>query len=159
MKNHKFLFVCLGNICRSPTAEAVAAAKIQERGHLWICDSAGTSGYHDGETADPRSIRHAKDRGYNITSISRKVTDRDFHDFDWILAMDASNLENLMKMCPDPKLHAKIILITNFCQKHKVPGVPDPYYGSAKDFELVIDILEDAVEGLLNHVESTIVPA
>lgn len=151
MEKKKLLFVCLGNICRSPTAEAVAIAKLEQRGLLAHCDSAGTSGYHDGETSDPRSIRHAEKRGYKMISISRRVVDQDFKHFDFILAMDSSNLENLRRMCPDPQWHGKLVLITDYCRRHKVAGVPDPYYGSAKDFDLVIDILEDAVDGFLDR--------
>lgn len=145
----KLLFVCLGNICRSPTAEAVAVAQIKKQRLAWVCDSAGTSGYHDGETADPRSILHAKKRGYAVTSISRVVTKEDFHHFDLILAMDSSNLAHLRQRCPTPELLEKISLVTDYCSKFKVSGVPDPYYGGGKDFELVIDILEDAIHGLI----------
>lgn len=148
----KLLFVCLGNICRSPTAEAVAVAEIKKRGLNWVCDSAGTSGHHDGESADPRSIRHGEMRGYNLTSISRGVTAHDFEHFDFILAMDSANLANLQKRCPKPEYQNKISLVTDYCSNFKVRGVPDPYYGSGQDFELVIDILEDAIKGLINRI-------
>ena len=151
MKDKKLLFVCLGNICRSPTAEAIAVAQIKKRGLNWFCDSAGTSGYHDGETSDSRSISHAAKRGYEITSISRKVTANDFRHFDWIFAMDRSNLENLKRICPAEYI-VKLSVITDFCKVHKVNEVPDPYYGDPELFEKVIDILEDAIKGALDRV-------
>lgn len=153
MKDKKLLFVCLGNICRSPTAEAVAVAIIKKRGLNWICDSAGTSGYHDGETADPRSISHAAQRGYDVTSISRKVTAQDFVTFDYIYAMDRSNLENLKRICPSEHLH-KLSVITDFCTVHKVNEVPDPYYGGSDLFERVIDILEDSVTNAIHKIQN-----
>lgn len=152
MKDKKLLFVCLGNICRSPTAEAVAVHQLKQRGlHSWLCDSAGTSGYHDGETADPRTIAHAEKRGYDVTSISRKVTPHDFKTFDWIFAMDRSNLENLKRICPEEHLD-KLVVITEFCKRYDVREVPDPYYSGPEIFECVIDILEDAVDGALDNI-------
>lgn len=148
----RLLFVCLGNICRSPTAEAVAVYQLKQRGLNWICDSAGTSGYHDGETADPRTINHGAKRGYDVSSISRKVRFQDFKEFDWIFAMDRSNLENLKKICP-AEYHSKLSVITDYCSKHKVGEVPDPYYAGPEMFEKVIDILEDAVSGMLNKIQ------
>lgn len=152
MKSQKLLFVCLGNICRSPTAEAVAAHLIQQKDLPWVADSAGTSGAHDGESSDPRSILHARRRGYELTSISRQIRESDFYDFDWILAMDSSNLDFIKRICPDPTLLSKLSLITDYCSERKHKGVPDPYYGGAEGFDEVIDILEDAIEGLFEKV-------
>lgn len=152
MKSQKLLFVCLGNICRSPTAEAIAAAMIAQRDLPWVVDSAGTSGAHDGETADPRSILHGRRRNYELTSISRKIRESDYYDFDWIFAMDRSNLENLRRMCPEPTLLNKLRLMTDFCTVSKVPGVPDPYYGGSEGFDQVIDILEDAIENMIDQL-------
>lgn len=148
----KLLFVCLGNICRSPSAEAIAVKKAHERGLDWVIDSAGTSGYHSGEKADARSIQYARVRGYDVTSISRQVHENDFKEFDWIIGMDASNVENLKKICPDPVFLSKITLMTDYCVTRDCIGVPDPYYGGKEDFEIVIDILEDAVEGLIQKL-------
>ncbi|QDK39337.1 low molecular weight protein-tyrosine-phosphatase [Bdellovibrio sp. NC01] len=154
MKDKKLLFVCLGNICRSPTAEAVAVAELKKRGLNWFCDSAGTSGYHDGEKADPRSISHAAKRGYDVTSISRKVTVEDFKTFDHIYAMDRSNLENLKRICPQEYLH-KLSVITDHCTIFKVTEVPDPYFGGADLFESVIDILEDSVGNAIEKIQNS----
>lgn len=153
MKSQKLLFICLGNICRSPTAEAVAAQLIKQRDLPWVVDSAGTSGAHDGEKADPRSVQYGELRGYEFTSISRKVRETDFYDFDWILAMDHSNLESLHRLCPDQTLLNKISLITDYCSEFKIKGVPDPYYGASDGFDHVLDILEDAIEGLIDRVQ------
>lgn len=152
MKSQKLLFVCLGNICRSPTAEAVAAHFIRQKDLPWVVDSAGTSGAHDGETSDPRSILHAQRRGYELTSISRQIRESDFYDFDWILAMDRSNLDFIKRICPDASLLSKVSLITDYCSEKNYQGVPDPYYGGAQGFDEVIDILEDAIEGLFEKV-------
>lgn len=148
----RLLFVCLGNICRSPTAEAIAAKMIQDKKLNWFVDSAGTSGYHDGELSDPRSISHGKTRGYNLTSVSRKVTLEDFKNFDWLIAMDENNLRDLRKVCPEPQYLSKIVLMTDYCSSHKCVGVPDPYYGGQSDFNRVIDILEDAISGLIHSL-------
>ena len=144
----KLLFVCLGNICRSPTAEAIATQLIKQQGLSWFCDSAGTNGFHDGEPADPRSIRHGKVRGYSLTSVSRQITSEDFKNFDLLLAMDQNNVKTLEQICPDPQLLGKIKLITDYAT-HDYNGVPDPYYGGAQGFERVIDILEDSCAGLI----------
>lgn len=144
----KLLFVCLGNICRSPTAEAVAKEKIKQQNLGWICDSAGTAGYHIGEASDPRSIAHGKTRGYDLNTLARQVQLSDFKEFDYILAMDESNFRNLEKIQPSDAT-AELLLITDYCKKFDLPGVPDPYYGKEKDFDLVIDILEDAVDEMI----------
>lgn len=149
MQTPKLLFVCLGNICRSPTAEAIASKMIQDQGLGWMVDSAGTSDYHNGEKADARSIEHARARGYDVTSLSRPVIQDDFERFDWIFAMDESNLKNLKQMCRSSEHLTKIVLMTDYCRIHKCQGVPDPYYGGRSDFEKVIDILEDAVSQMI----------
>lgn len=146
------LFVCLGNICRSPTAEAIATKLLQEKNLDWFVDSAGTSGYHNGELSDPRSILYGKERGYNLTSVSRKLTDDDFKNFDWLVAMDENNFRDLKRVCPNPLYLEKIVLMTNYCTTHKCTGVPDPYYGEKSEFHQVIDILEDAVAGFINSL-------
>jgi protein-tyrosine phosphatase len=141
----KVLFVCLGNICRSPTAESVFRKKASSHSHKWHFDSAGTSHNHIGEKSDPRSIHHAEKRGYEMTHLARQVQIHDFHEFDLIFVMDQSNFNNLIRMAPS-KHHSKIQLVTDLCQKPNPGLVPDPYYGSANDFELVINLLEDAAD-------------
>lgn len=153
----KVLFVCLGNICRSPSAEAVFKSLIENRNVAedFVVDSAGTSAWHAGEPADRRMQKHAWKRGYNLTSVSRPVIpEKDFEAFDYIVAMDRENLEELKRMAPHPRYLKKLHLITDFNRRFHYDGVPDPYYGDDESFELVLDLLEDASEGLLNHILS-----
>ncbi len=152
----KILFVCLGNICRSPSAEAVMNAYINNNNlqQEISCDSAGTASYHSGERADSRMRTHAQKRNYNLTSIARQFNPNcDFDDFDFIIAMDESNFSNLQQMARDNSDKQKIKMMTNYCSVYTdYNSVPDPYYGRAKGFELVLDILEDACEGLLKSI-------
>jgi len=146
----KLLFVCLGNICRSPSAEAVFRHFVSQKGEssFFEIDSAGTSDWHQGEAADSRMQVHATRRGYQLTSISRTVNPEvDFDHFDLIVAMDRQNLKDLIAMAPKAEHLKKIVLITDFA-KNIPKGVPDPYYGGDKGFEQVLDILEVAAEGL-----------
>ena len=157
MKKINVLFVCLGNICRSPSAEAVMTALVKgEMLHQSIfCDSAGTSGYHDGETADPRSITHAQKRQYPVTSISRRILPEDFERFDYIIVMDDENLKDVKKLDPQGQYADKIFKMTDFCEAKKYTHVPDPYYKGAEGFEEVLDILEDSCHGLLKKIKTT----
>lgn len=151
----RFLFVCMGNICRSPTAEAVFRAKLKERGldGLMKCDSAGTIAHHQGEPADGRSKEHAARRGYALTSLARQIQETDFTEFDMILTMDDNNFFDVLRLAgDDPTYKAKVHKFTDFCLIHKVDKVPDPYYKGDEGFELVLDIIEDASEGLLQKV-------
>ena len=148
----KILFVCLGNICRSPSAEGVFRAKVERENRLkeFEIDSAGTADYHIGDMADKRSIEHAKNRGYDITPHrARQVSKKDFIDFDFILAMDKNNLRNLVAIAP-PNAKNKIHLITDFVhdwgKMNPHQEIPDPYYGGPEGFELVLDLLEIATE-------------
>lgn len=145
----KVLFVCLGNICRSPAAEGVMKELVQRAGLQGQikCDSAGTSAYHIGEKADARMIKHAQARGYKLESLSRKVDSRDGETFDHILAMDQSNYEDLIGLFP--KHQHKIEKMTSYCKFHTYSEVPDPYYGGDEGFELVLDLLEDSCQQLL----------
>ena len=152
----KVLFVCLGNICRSPSAEAVFKGLVKNKGkaNYFEIDSAGTYAYHKGEPADARMQRHAVKRGYNLTSISRPFDpDTDWDKFDYIVAMDYSNLNDLKEMARNENDLDKLYMMMNFAQRSDYTEVPDPYYGGDEGFELVLDLLEDAGEGLLEFLE------
>ncbi len=145
------LFVCMGNICRSPTAEGVFRHRAEAAGltHRLHIDSAGTHGYHVGEPPDARSMEYAAKRGYDLSAQrSRKVTARDFADFDYLLAMDHDNLKLLRAACPPEHQH-KLGLMMSHASRSASEVVPDPYYGGGKGFDVVLDYLEDAAEGLL----------
>lgn len=145
----------MGNICRSPSAEAVMKKIIEKAGlsDNILCDSAGTLGIHAGERADGRMITHAKKRRYDLASISRQIKADDFHNFDYIIAMDSVNLRDMQPFIPQGDFSHKIKLMTDFCTKPNPGYVPDPYYGGAGGFEQVLDILEDACEGLLTYLK------
>lgn len=147
----RVLFVCLGNICRSSSAQTIMQARVDELGlsDSYYIDSAGLISYHQGEPADSRMRAHAARRGYKITHLSRPITYNDFFDFDMIIGMDDSNIDRLRDLAPGADELAKIHRMTDFCVNKVVDHVPDPYYGGASGFENVLDILEDAVEGLI----------
>ena len=150
----KILFVCMGNICRSPTAEAVFRKIAREKGlsgQLEI-DSAGTHGFHIGRPPDPRSVEHAARRGYDLTTLrAREVVPADFSHFDHLVAMDENNVQHLKAFCPD-HLAKKISLLLNNVEEGTRREVPDPYQGKAKDFELVLDLIEQGCEGLVKKL-------
>ncbi|MBD5230779.1 MAG: low molecular weight phosphotyrosine protein phosphatase [Bacteroidales bacterium] len=151
----KILFVCLGNICRSPAAEGIMQHLVEERGlqDAFTLDSAGTYAGHQGELPDKRMRVHAARRGYQLTHRSRPVRESDFFDFDLIIAMDDSNYHNLRRMAPTVEAEQKVVKMIDFCRRHPYyDAVPDPYYGGASGFELVLDLLEDATEGLLDSL-------
>lgn len=150
----RILFVCLGNICRSSSAEEVMRTYIKRAGleHELEVDSAGISSFHRGELADERMRAHAERRGYHITHLSRPVCTDDFYEFDMILGMDDRNIDALREKAPDLDSEKKIGRMTDFCKLKVVDYVPDPYYGGAQGFENVLDILEDACRGLLEHL-------
>lgn len=156
----KVLFVCLGNICRSPTAEGVFKAMISKKGlgHLIMVDSAGTSGHHEGALADRRSAQHAKLRGYDLTSRSRPLREDDFFEFDLIITMDNSNYQNVLTFGKsiDANLD-KVKKFTNFCVIHNLEEVPDPYYRGHDGFEHVLDIIEDGCAALLEELSSRLI--
>ena len=149
----RVLFVCMGNICRSPTAEAVFRHYVENAGlseHIRI-DSAGTHDYHIGEPPDARTHRAAEQRGYDMSGLrGRQVETADFERFDYVLAMDRANLAILQRLAQqrggDPQLFLE------YAKHHKEREVPDPYYGGADGFERVLDMVEDAAEGLLQHI-------
>lgn len=157
MKNRKkVLFVCLGNICRSPAAEGVMRHLVERAGldGRIECDSAGTYGGHAGERADARMRRAASRRGYDLQSISRQIRSEDFDRFDMIITMDDSNYERVHRLASTPEAARKIFRMTDFCRRHSgASHVPDPYYEGAEGFELVLDLLEDACEGLLEEIK------
>ncbi len=143
------LFVCMGNICRSPTAEGVLRHRAQAAGLDMRIDSAGTHAYHVGQPPDPRSTEFAALRGIDLsTQRARKVAPGDFADFDHILAMDKDNLALLMAACPPQHQH-KLGLFMQYASKSKSDIVPDPYYGGPRGFDEVLDFIEDASDGLI----------
>jgi protein-tyrosine phosphatase len=149
----KILFVCLGNICRSPTAEGVFRQKASDAGLLdrITIDSAGTNNYHPGEPPDARSQHHARQRGYDLSMLrARTVLDEDFERFDLLLAMDAMNYSMLMHRAP-AESRQKIRNFMEFAPQLGVREVPDPYYGERGDFEYVLDLVEAASDGLIAH--------
>ncbi len=149
--NIAILFVCMGNICRSPTAEGVLRQRAQGHalGRRLIIDSAGTGGWHAGEAPDARSMQHARQRGYDLSGQrARQVKVQDFAEFDLILAMDHDNLANLREKCPPQHRH-KLALFMHYAPQCGSEVVPDPYYGGAQGFEQVLDYCEQASDGLL----------
>lgn len=152
---HKILFVCLGNICRSSSAEGVMMHLVEEAGleEQFVIDSAGILSYHQGELPDPRMRAHAIRRGYNLTHRSRPVRTSDFYDFDLIIGMDDRNIEDLKERAPSVETERKIRRMTDYCTRFThADYVPDPYYGGAEGFEYVLDLLEDACAGLLEEL-------
>lgn len=150
----KCLFVCLGNICRSPAAEGIfsAIAERNSKSELFKIDSAGTYGGHSSEKADPRMRKAASARGYDLTSRSRKIDTSDFEKFDIILAMDDSNYQNLLRLAPDIESARKVQKFATYLTSHDIDHVPDPYYEGADGFEYVLDILEDGCENLFKQL-------
>jgi protein-tyrosine phosphatase len=149
----RLLFVCLGNICRSPSAENIMNYLIEKEGltEQIICDSAGTSSYHIGSTPDRRMQAAAKKRGIELKGRARQIEPYDLGDFDLILAMDKSNYYDILALDPKRKYKDKIKLICDFASQHSDQEVPDPYYGGEDGFNYVIDLLLDACQGLLNY--------
>lgn len=152
----RILFVCLGNICRSPAAEGVLQRLVEERGldGCFEIDSAGTYSGHRGQLPDPRMRRHASRRGYNLTHCARPITSDDFDDFDIIVAMDESNRRTLMHLAASPEQQDKIVMMGDYIVKLRAhyDYVPDPYYEGAEGFELALDLLEDACANLLEEI-------
>lgn len=155
---YRLLFVCLGNICRSPSGENIMNYLLKERGleDQVTCDSAGTSGYHIGASPDRRMNSAAvKKLGLTLTGRSRKFEPVDFQDFDLILAMDQDNFEQMYHVDASKTDRHKLHLMCEFCTRHDLKEVPDPYYGGEAGFDFVIDLLMDACAGLLDHLVET----
>ena len=147
------LMICLGNICRSPTAHGVVEKYIQDRGlsEYIKVDSAGTGDWHIGEPPDSRSQEAAARRGYDLSrQRARQVEAIDFHRFDYVLAMDTTNLRDLQRLCPE-EFQLNLSLFLNFGSSH-YESVPDPYYSGTQGFELVLDLVEEASNNLLDHI-------
>ena len=158
----RVLFVCLGNICRSPSAEAVMKQQVEEAGlsDRILVDSAGTGSWHVGEPADARMRAAGRRRGYDLTSISRQVkAPEDFDLFDYIVVMDNDNLSDMRRLDRHRQYQEKLTTMCSFCTVSDAKEVPDPYYGGPEGFNHVIDILEDACSGLLAKIKDDLAAA
>jgi protein-tyrosine phosphatase len=156
-RTHDFhvIFFCMGNICRSPTAHGVFRSRLAttDWAHRVRVDSAGTHNYHPGSAPDPRTQRHAGARGWDLSDLrARQLHANDFEQADLLLGMDWDNMALAEAMCPPPH-RSKLRRLTEFCLRHTDTLVPDPYYSGDAGFELVLDLVEDASEGLLRHIE------
>lgn len=157
----KILFICLGNICRSCTAEEIFRTLAAEQSDLkqrYTVDSAGIIDYHEGELPDSRMRAHARKHGYELTHRSRPILPEDFHKFNLIVAMDNRNYDKLQRMAYAEGVDESIVVkMADYLQHHpEHKSIPDPYYGTERDFELVIELLEDACQNLLHTLESDV---
>ncbi len=147
----RILVVCMGNICRSPTGEAVLRAKAKELGVDVDIDSAGTIGYHTGNTPDTRAMAAGKQRGYSFKGMrARQVSLQDFEDFDLVLAADKANLADLLDICPAEHRHKVSLFLSH--SNSSYDEIPDPYYGGDDGFELVLDLIEEASVAVLQKL-------
>jgi protein-tyrosine phosphatase len=156
-KSVSVLFVCLANICRSPTAEGILRQYVKEAGlsERIVVDSAGSADYHAGEPPDPRACLVAANRGYDLSRLrARQINEHDFARFDYILAMDVKNLRALKRYCP-PEYGFKVTLFTDYCSR-AVSTIVDPYNGGLDEFVRMLDVMEDAASGLLQHLRREI---
>ncbi len=146
----KIMMVCLGNICRSPLAEGILQDKVNARGLDWTVDSAGTSGYHVGELPDSRSMAIARRHGLDLSyQRSQRFLPEHLAEYDFILAMDTQNYEDILSLCRTPEEREKVQLIMDYGDDPTVKDVPDPYYGGKDGFSDVYDMLDEATEGFL----------
>ena len=152
---YRILFVCLGNICRSPLAEGIMTKMVEEEklSDKIVVDSAGILDYHEGELPDKRMRDHAFERGYKLDSRSRQVKPVDFDKFDFLIGMDDSNYDRLRAMAPNLEAKQKVHRMREYLRNHSNDHIPDPYYGRSEGFELVLDLLEDACAGLLDTIK------
>ena len=149
---HRLLFVCLGNICRSPAAEGVMRARVDAAGlaDLFLIDSAGIGDWHVGQLPDRRMRERAALRGYCLDSHARQLRRADFDDFDLILVMDADNYRIVRSKAPSEAARSKVRMLADYLTEHRgTPAIPDPYYGTSADFDYALDLIEDATAGLL----------
>lgn len=156
-KKYKILFVCLGNICRSPAGQGIMEKIVDERGlaDRIMVDSAGMSSYHSGDLPDQRMRVHAVRRGLNLTHRSRQVRPDDFEQFDLILAMDDRNYDHLRQLANSPEEMDKVKRIASFFRQYRrFDCIPDPYYGGAEGFENVLDLLDDACQNIADKFEN-----
>ena len=153
----KILFVCLGNICRSPAAHGVMEKFITDNNlqNKFLVDSSGTNGLHNGQLPDPRMREHAKKRGYDLTHVSRQIKRKDLEIYDLILVMDDQNLSDVYDIDEKKIYRHKIFKIAKFANDAKITKVPDPYFGGAQGFELVLDILEQCCKNLLTELRNS----
>lgn len=149
----RVLFVCLGNICRSPAAEIIFRKLVEDQGlsSRYEIDSAGTIGHHEGSAPDPRMAETLTREGFVVSGRARRIRQEDLAHFDLIVTMDEANLENVRQMNPDGRFHPKIRPLTGFCTEHDEPRVPDPYYGGQRGFDHVIELLKDGCRGILRE--------
>lgn len=155
-KKHSVLFICLGNICRSPAAEGIFKYLVEEQGldHQFLIDSAGIGGWHIGQLPDPRMRQCGVRHGYRFESRARQFSKSDFSRFDHIIVMDAENYRDVTSMASSEEEKSKVSFMTDYCTRHKdATSVPDPYYGGPRGFDLVIELLEDACLGLLERLK------
>ncbi|HEX6889492.1 MAG TPA: low molecular weight protein-tyrosine-phosphatase [Chryseolinea sp.] len=154
MSRKKVLFVCLGNICRSPLAEAIFKHKVKQKNleHFFDIDSCGTSNYHIGDIPDTRTFAIAKKHGVEIDHIVRQLTSQDLVEYDYILAMDKNNHENILRLCHSDDHKGKVFLMREFDDLGKGEEVPDPYWGKEREFQEVFDILDRSIEKFLEQL-------
>lgn len=155
----KILFVCLGNICRSPAAEGVLRAIVADNGaeDSWVIDSAGTGRWHIGDLPDRRMRIHARNRGLELTHICRQVRESDFDDFDIIVGMDSQNISDLRRLAPTPEAQAKIRSMASFLPRgSRWDHIPDPYYEGSEGFELVLDLLDQGCRKIFEELNPTL---
>ena len=151
---HRLLFICLGNICRSPAAEGVMKAKVHaaKLDDQFFIDSAGIGDWHVGHLPDSRMREPGARRGYRLDSRARQIRQSDFADFDLLLVMDRENYRIITSKAPDEESRKKVRMLTDYLQEHKNTDiVPDPYYGDLSDFDYALDLIEDACDGLLEQ--------
>ncbi|HEX8038593.1 MAG TPA: low molecular weight protein-tyrosine-phosphatase [Chryseosolibacter sp.] len=158
MKKVRILFVCLGNICRSPLAAAILKHKVRMHGlEQWIeVDSCGTSNYHIGDNADPRTIANASRNGVLIEHCARQLSAEDLHRFDFIFAMDNSNYSNILRLTNSGDIRHKVRLMREFDPRQKGGEVPDPYHGGEKEFQEVFEMLDRSTTNFLSFVREEI---
>lgn len=151
---HKILFICLGNICRSPAAEGIMQHLVDQCGLTdeFLIDSAGIGGWHVGQLPDSRMRRYGQRHGYDFSSRARQFTTDDFNRFDLIVTMDEENYETITSRARSAEEKRKVVRMADYLSCHQAPTIPDPYYGGNQGFEYVITLLEDACQGLLTSI-------